>query len=263
MGDLRAGVLIAFEGVEGAGKSTQLGLLRAALEGREGPGDGGREVVVTREPGGTPAGERVRALLLDPAAELHPRTEALLFAAARAELVERVIRPALERGAVVLCDRYLDSSLAYQGGARGLGLGPVEQVNRFATAGLRPDLVVLLDLDPAHGLGRRSGGRDRIEAQELAFHRRVRQAFLDLAAADPERHIVVDGSAPVPEVAAQVHAAVLPLLEGSGEPHDGPAGGRSGPPRAEGPGDLRGGAPVGREGSGEPQGGAPVGRLGS
>ena len=107
---------------------------------------------MTREPGGTAAGERVRALLLDPEVELDPRAEALLFAAARAELVDEVIRPALERGAVVLSDRYLDSSLAYQGGARGLGRGPVEEVNRFATGGLLPDLVVLLDLDPADGL---------------------------------------------------------------------------------------------------------------
>ena len=221
MGD--PGRLIAFEGVEGAGKSTQLELLRQALEGRRGgPGDrrGGppvgraREVVVTREPGGTPAGERIRALLLDPQVDLDPRAEALLFAAARAELVERVIRPALERGALVLCDRYLDSSLAYQGGARGLGQGPVEQVNRFATGGLLPDLVVLLDLDPADGLRRRSRDPDRIEAQDLDFHRRVRQAFLDLAAADPERFTVVDATAPVPEVAARVAAAVLALLEG-------------------------------------------------
>jgi dTMP kinase len=230
------GHLIAFEGVEGAGKSTQLELLRGVLEGRGDPGDrrGGpqpsrpREVVVTREPGGTPAGERVRALLLDPAAELHPRTEALLFAAARAELVERVIRPALERGAVVLCDRFLDSSLAYQGGARGLGRGPVEEVNRFATGGLLPDLVVLLDLDPADGLRRRRRDRDRIEAQDLGFHRQVRDTFRELAAADPTRFAVVDGAAPVPEVAAQVHAAVLALLEGSG---------------------ARRGAPVGREGA--------------
>jgi dTMP kinase len=219
MGD--RGRLIAFEGVEGSGKSTQLELLRQALEGRGGPGDrrGGppvrrpREVVVTREPGGTPAGERVRALLLDPEIELDPRTEALLFAAARAELVAEVIRPALERGAVVLCDRYLDSSLAYQGVARGLGRGPVEEVNRFATGGLLPDLVVLLDLDPADGLGRRAGELDRIEAQDLGFHRRVRQAFCDLAAADPGRFAVVDAAAPVGEVAARVQAAVLPLLE--------------------------------------------------
>jgi dTMP kinase len=221
MGD--PGRLIAFEGVEGAGKSTQLELLRGELEGR------GREVVVTREPGGTPAGERVRAVVLDPKVELSPRAEALLFAAARAELVERVIRPALERGAVVLCDRYLDSSLAYQGGARGLGRGPVEEVNRFATGGLLPDLVVLLDLDPADGLRRRPGDRDRIEAQDLAFHKRVREAFRELAAADPDRFAVVDGAAPVAEVAAQVNAAVLALLEGSWEP--------------------RGGAPVNREGS--------------
>jgi len=206
MGD--PGRLIAFEGVEGAGKSTQLELLRRQLEGR------GREVVVTREPGGTPVGERVRALLLDPEVEIHPRAEALLFAAARAELVERVIRPALERGAVVLCDRYLDSSLAYQGGARGLGRGPVEEVNRLATGGLLPDLVVLLDLDPADGLRRRQGDRDRIEAQDLDFHRRVREAFRALAAADPKRFAVVDAAAPVPEVAAWVHAAALGLLEG-------------------------------------------------
>jgi dTMP kinase len=221
MGD--PGRLIAFEGVEGSGKSTQLELLRQALEGR------GREVVVTREPGGTPAGERMRAVLLDPGVELHPRAEALLFAAARAELVDAVIRPALERGAVVLCDRYLDSSLAYQGDARGLGRGPVEEVNRFATGGLLPDLVVLLDLDPASGLRRRSGELDRIEAQDLAFHRRVRQAFRDLAAADPERFAVVDGAAPVAEVAAGVQAAALALLEGFGEPRRGAPMGREEP----------------------------------
>jgi dTMP kinase len=204
MGD--PGRLIAFEGVEGSGKSTQLELLRRLLE------EQGREVVVTREPGGTPAGERVRALVLDPGVELHPRAEALLFAAARAELVEAVIRPALERGAVVLCDRYLDSSLAYQGGARGLGRDPVEQVNRFATGGLLPDLVVLLDLDPAAGLARRARHPDRIEAQDLGFHRRVRDAFRDLAAAEPGRFAVVDAAAPVAEVADRVRAAVLGLL---------------------------------------------------
>lgn len=204
MGD--PGRLIAFEGVEGSGKSTQLELLRRLLEGR------GRDVVVTREPGGTPAGERVRALLLDPAVELHPRAEALLFAAARAELVEAVIRPALERGAVVLCDRYLDSSLAYQGEARGLGRDPVSQVNRFATGGLLPDLVVLLDLDPAAGLARRARDPDRIEAQDLGFHRRVRDAFRDLAAAEPGRFAVVDAAAPVTEVADRVQAAVFGVL---------------------------------------------------
>jgi dTMP kinase len=201
------GRLVAFEGVEGSGKSTQLDLLRCELERR------GHEVVVTREPGGTPAGERVREVLLDPGVQLHPRAEALLFAAARAQLVEQVIRPALERGAVVLCDRYLDSSLAYQGGGRGLGRAPVEEVNRFATGGLLPDLVVLLDLDPADGLARRRGARDRIEVEDLAFHRRVRDAFRDLAAADPGRFAVVDAAGPVDQVAAQVLAAVLDRLE--------------------------------------------------
>jgi dTMP kinase len=206
------GTLIALEGVEGAGKSTQLDLLRDELERR------GHEVVVTREPGGTPVGERVRDVLLDPAVDLDPRAEALLFAAARAQLVEQVIRPALERGAVVLCDRYLDSSLAYQGGGRGLGRGPVKEVNRFATGGLLPDLVVLLDLDPAEGLGRRAGRRDRIEVEGLGFHRRVREAFRELAAADPDRFAVVDGAAPADQVAAAVLAAALKRLEGSGEP---------------------------------------------
>jgi len=219
MGD--PGRLIAFEGVEGSGKSTQLELLRQALEGQGGPGarrsgppaGRPREVVVTREPGGTAAGERVRALLLDPEVELDPRAEALLFAAARAELVAEVIRPALERGAVVLSDRYLDSSLAYHGGARGLGRGPVEAVNRFATGGLLPGLVVLLDLDPADGLARRARDPDRIESQDIDFHRRVREAFRDLAAADPGRFAVIDATAPVPEVATRVQAAVLALLE--------------------------------------------------
>jgi dTMP kinase len=201
------GVLIAFEGVEGAGKSTQLDLLRCELERR------GHEVVVTREPGGTPVGERVRALLLDPAVELDPRAEALLFAAARAQLVARVIRPALERGAVVLCDRYLDSSLAYQGEARGLGRGPVQEVNRLATGGLLPDLVVLLDLDPAEGFDRRAERRDRIEVEDLGFHRRVRDAFRELAAGDPDRFAVIDAAAPTDQVAAVVLAAVLELLE--------------------------------------------------
>ena len=201
------GALIAFEGVEGAGESTQLDRLRDELERR------GHEVVVTREPGGTPVGERVREVLLDPAVDLDARAEALLFAAARAQLVEQVIRPALERGAVVLCDRYLDSSLAYQGGGRGLGRDPVQEVNRFATGGLLPDLVVLLDLDPAEGLGRNTASRDRIEVEGLGFHRRVREAFCELAAGDPGRFAVVDAAAPADQVAAAVLAAALRHLE--------------------------------------------------
>jgi len=203
------GRLIAFEGVEGAGKSTQVELLRQALE------KAGHRVVTTREPGGTTVGERVRAILLDPASTLDARAEALLFAAARAQLVEQVIRPALERGEVVLCDRFLDSSLAYQGVARGLGLEPVAAINGFATGGLLPDLVVLLRLDPAEGLARRRGSRDRIECQDLEFHQKVAQGFLDLAAADPERFVIVEAAAPPDRVAAEVRAAVLRGL-GSG-----------------------------------------------
>jgi dTMP kinase len=203
------GRLIAFEGVEGAGKSTQVELLRQSLE------KAGHRVLTTREPGGTPVGEQVRSILLDPASTLDARTEALLFAAARAQLVEQVIRPALERGEVVLCDRYLHSSLAYQGAARGLGVEAVAAINRFATAGLLPDLVVLLRLDPAEGLARGRGGRDRIEGLDLEFHRKVAQGFLDLAAADPERFVVVDAAASPDRVAAEVRAAV-PRILGSG-----------------------------------------------
>jgi len=204
-----AGWLVAFEGVEGAGKSTQLRLLGRALEGL------GREVVATREPGGTPLGERVRVILLDASsAGMHPRAEALLFAAARAQLVEQVIRPALERGAVVLCDRYLHSSLAYQGAARGLGVDEVAAVNRWGTGGLLPDVVVLLDLDPSVGLERRSGTRDRIEDQEVEFHQAVGRAFRALAKADPDRFVVVDAGPTPEQVAERVCAAVLARLEG-------------------------------------------------
>jgi dTMP kinase len=183
--------LIAFEGVEGAGKSTQLDLLRRELERR------GREVVVTREPGGTPVGERVRAVLLDPAADLCPRTEALLFAAARAQLVEQVIRPALQRGAVVLCDRYLDSSLAYQGGGRRLGVNEVRTLNRFATGGLEPDRTLLLRIDPAQGLARIARRRedvDRLEREKTAFFLAVATAYDELAATEPQRVAVIDAA---------------------------------------------------------------------
>lgn len=203
----RRGRLIAFEGVEGAGKSTQVELLRQELEKLD------RQVTTTREPGGTPAGERIRSILLDGRSTLDARTEALLFAAARAQLVEQVIRPALERGETVLCDRYLDSSLAYQGTARGLGQEPVMAINRFATGGLLPDLVVLLRLDPAEGLARGRGGRDRIEALDIEFHRRVARGFEELAEAAPERYVVVDAASRPEAVAAEVRAAVLRLLE--------------------------------------------------
>jgi dTMP kinase len=198
-------VFISVEGIEGAGKSTQVELLRAELESL------GRPVVVTREPGGTEFGERVRALLLGTDTAVAPQAEALLFAAARAQLVAEVIRPALARGADVLSDRFVHSSLAYQGVARGLGYEQVESVNRWATGGVWPDLVVLLNLDAKLGLDR-AQGTDRFEAQELPFHEAVARSFLELAGRDPAHFVVVDADAPVDQVAARVRAAVLPRL---------------------------------------------------
>jgi len=199
------GPFITFEGGEGAGKSTQVRLLATTLR------SDGFEVVVTREPGGSPAGERIRGLLLDPdLGSLAPRAEALLFAAARADHVASLIEPALARGAVVICDRFVDSSLAYQGVGRGLGVPEVARLTRFATGGLVPDLTVLLDVDPRVGLERagRSATADRIEAEELSFHVAVRRAFLDLAEADPDRHLVVPASTGVRETAALIAVAV-------------------------------------------------------
>ncbi len=185
-GRAHTGTFIALEGGEGAGKSTQLRLLEAWLTGL------GHEVVVTREPGATAAGARIRALLLDPATgELAPRAEAMLYAADRAQHVAEVVRPALARGAVVLTDRYVDSSLAYQGAGRELAVDEVARISHWATDGLRPDLVVLLDVDPVLGLARAGGTPDRIESESLAFHRRVREGFLVLADDDPERYVVV------------------------------------------------------------------------
>ena len=174
------GLFIVFEGGEGAGKSTQVGLLRDALIAQ------GREVVVTREPGGTPAAEAIRALVLDPAnAGLDSRAEALLFAAARAEHVAALIRPALARGAVVVCDRYIDSSVAYQGLGRDLGAEQIREISAWATENLFPDLTVVLDIDPAIGLARAgqvSEAPDRMESEDLSFHQMVREAFLSAAA---------------------------------------------------------------------------------
>ena len=202
-------MFIAFEGVEGAGKSTQLDRLAAELRRL------GRPVVTAREPGGTALGERVRELLLDPAgAAPGPRAETLLFAAARAQLVGEVLRPAVDRGDDVLCDRYVHSSLAYQGVARGLGLADVEIVNRWATDGLWPDLVVLLDVDPEIGLNRVERA-NRFEGELLDFHEAVARAFRDLAERDPDRFLVVDAAAPTDQVAANVAAAVLSRLAGA------------------------------------------------
>ena len=197
------GVFVALEGGEGGGKSTQARLLADWLEGR------GARVLLTREPGGTEVGGRLRSILLDPATgHLSPRTEALVYAADKAEHVDAVVLPALERGEVVVTDRYVDSTLAYQGAGRAIDAAELEHVARWATADLRPHLTVVLDLDPVVGLAR-AGEPDRIEAEPLAFHQRVREHFLALAAADPQHYLVLDADQP-PET---VHAAIRGSLE--------------------------------------------------
>ena len=201
-----AGWFVALEGGEGAGKSTQLRRCQEWLRAA------GHDVVVTREPGATAVGGRIRALLLDPASgELAPRAEAMLYAADRAQHVAEVVRPALQRGAVVLTDRYVDSSLAYQGAGRELAVDEVARLSSWATGDLRPDLVVLLDVDPAVGLSR-AGEPDRIEAESLDFHARVRAGFLHLADDDPDRYLVVSADSSPEEVFAQVRTRLEQLL---------------------------------------------------
>jgi len=210
------GFFITLEGPDGAGKGTQarrLGehLRRAAVD-----------VLNTREPGGTPIGERIRQVLLDEAhREMAPETEMLLFAASRAQFVREVVRPALARGTTVLSERYVDASLAYQGFGRGLDVGLVRTVNGVATGGLLPDLTLLLDIDPAVGLERvqaagRAGaaGGDRLEQETLAFHQRVRAGFLQLARESPKRFVVIDAQGDVERVHREVVRAVDGLLAG-------------------------------------------------
>jgi dTMP kinase len=204
------GVFVVFEGGDGTGKTTQIRLLRSAIERV------GHLAVVTREPGGTRVGEQVRDLLLSRTSEdLDDRTEALLYAAARAQHVREVIVPALEHGSVVLCDRYVDSSIAYQGAGRGLGEDAVARLNQWATESLQPDLTVLLDIDPAKGLHRAvgDGTPDRLEAAGLEFHREVRAAFLRRADLDPDRYLVLDATLPVEELHAKIRSAVLRRLD--------------------------------------------------
>jgi dTMP kinase len=201
------GLFVVFEGGDGAGKSTQVGRLAAALERT------GHRVTVTREPGGTPLGEAMRTTLLAPdGAPLSDRAEALLYAASRAQHVDEVIRPALGRGEVVLCDRFIDSSVVYQGAARGLGEDEVVQINRWATDDLRPDLVVLLDVDPVEGLRRVGEQPDRLEAAGLPFHRTVAAAYRRRAEADPDRYVVLDATRPEEALHAAIRDIVLEQL---------------------------------------------------
>ncbi|WP_234346610.1 dTMP kinase [Cellulomonas timonensis] len=200
------GVFVSFEGGDGAGKSTQSRLLGEWVESC------GREVVLTREPGGTALGHLLRDAVLH-GDHVDARTEALLYAADRAHHVHSLVRPALERGAVVITDRYLDSSVAYQGSGRDLGAQEVEDLSLWATHGLMPALTVLLDLDPVLGRSRLTGDPDRLERAGDEFHRRTRQAFLDRAAAEPARWLVLDATRPVDEIAAQVRDRMAALLE--------------------------------------------------
>ena len=204
------GLFIAFEGGDGAGKSTQTAALAGALESC------GLTVLRTREPGGTPIGEKLRSLVLDHGhGHIDAHTEALIFAASRAAHAGQVIRPALARGEIVLTDRYIDSSVAYQGAGRDLGTEAVRDLNEWATSGLQPDLTVLLDVDPAVGRRRRTAGdaaEDRLESEADEFHARSRTAFLDRAAIRPEKYFVLPAHLPVDELAARILERVGSLL---------------------------------------------------
>jgi dTMP kinase len=203
------GLFITLEGGDGSGKSTQAALLAEWLQGE------GRTVVRTREPGGTEVGVAIREIVLHHRGEVSPRAEALLYAADRAQHIATLVRPALERGEVVIQDRYLDSSVAYQGAGRVLGGPEVRELSLWAAEGLLPDLTLLLDLDETAARGRLDADEkvfDRLEAEKGEFHARVRAAFLDLADAEPDRFLVLDASLPVAELAALIRARVAALL---------------------------------------------------
>lgn len=207
------GLFVCFEGGDGSGKSTQSRLLAAHLQAA------GREAVLTFEPGDTEVGQLLRKIVLSPeTGDLDARAEVLIYAADKAEHLHRVVLPALARGAVVVTDRYVDSSLAYQGAGRALEMSAVEQVLRFATRDLRPDLTIVLDLAPETGLGR-FAGRDRIEAESDEFHQRVRAAFVRMAAEDPAHYLVLDARISREEIATAVAARVDALVrERAGAP---------------------------------------------
>jgi dTMP kinase len=198
------GLFITFEGVEGSGKSSQIVRLEARLRAQ------GVDVVCVREPGGEPMAERIRALLLDAASDLEDRAELLLFLAARAQVVSRVVAPAVARGAVVLGDRHIDSSVAYQGWGRQQDVAAIRSLNAFAVGGVLPDRTLLLDLAPETGLGRQMD-RNRMEAEPAEFHARVRQGFLSEARHSPERFRVIDASGSPAEVEERIHSALSDL----------------------------------------------------
>ncbi|MGH2980046.1 MAG: dTMP kinase [Solirubrobacterales bacterium] len=199
-------MFITFEGIDRSGKTTQAQMLAGAL------GDG---AVLVREPGGTPESERIRELVKDPALRLSPLAETLLFGAARAELIEQVVRPALKAGRFVVCDRYIDSTVAYQGGARGLGIEVVEQLNDWIAGGLWPDVTFLLEIGPA-AAGSRGGERepDRIEGEGEHLQRAVAAAYEELAVRHPERYVRIDATRP----AEDVHAGILEWVRAAAPP---------------------------------------------
>jgi dTMP kinase len=205
--DLQHGLFVAFEGGEGSGKTTQARLIAIWLR------EQGYDVITTHEPGATKVGMRLRALLLDTShAGMDPRAEALMYAADRAEHIASVIVPALDRGAVVITDRYIDSSLAYQGTGRGLKSSDIARLNSWATGGRVPELTVLLDMPPEAGLSRRARSADRLEAEPLQFHERVRSGFLALARAEPDRYLIIDATQPVTDVSEQIKDRIREIL---------------------------------------------------
>ncbi len=207
-------MFITFEGPEGSGKTTQIQALYSYLKDR------GYDVILTREPGGTAIGDQIRRILLDPAnQEMLPEAEILLFSASRAQLVGELVRPALARGAIVICDRYTDSTMAYQGFGRGLDLEALRNITRFATGGLTPDLTVYLDIEVEEGLRRkRAASREdaeawnRLDQQAVDFYNRVRQGYLALAIAEPERWLVVDAARPRDVIQEEIRGRVDALL---------------------------------------------------
>jgi dTMP kinase len=200
------GLFICFEGGDGAGKSTQVRLLTDELERR------GRDVLVTRQPGGTPLGAQIREVLLH-GDHVSPRAEALLFAADKAHHVDELIRPALAAGKVVITDRYTDSSIAYQGAGRDLGSDEIRELQQWAVAGVLPDLTIVLDVSPEVGRARRGDVHDRLESEADDFHAAVRRGFLDLAAREPDRYVVIDAGLPPDEIHRQVLARLGRLVE--------------------------------------------------
>ena len=224
------GMFITFEGGDGSGKSTQIQSVRDWFESR------GREVIVTRGPGGTELGTEIRRLVQNGPEDVDARTEALLYAADRAYHVATVIRPALERGAVVLGDRYIDSSLAYQGAARSLGVDEIASLSSWATQGLYPSLTFLLDLPPEVGARRRTDAPDRMERESMDFHERVRHEYLRLADAEPERIVVIDAVGTVDEVFSEIRGVLVERFDGGSSTIDEAVDGSAGSVTAAGAG---------------------------